>query len=176
MSLIDILKHETNSVFGATEELFKRCEGRDLSWKPSDGKNWMTIGQLMNHITTQCTGVAMRGFVTGEWGMPEGNPDNGDGSLESMLPPAEAMPSVESVAQALEGLAADKKIALDTLAQVREEDLLTHKCAAPWGGEELTLLQHLWHMNEHLRVHEAQLFYYLKLQGDDVNTAHLWGM
>jgi hypothetical protein len=28
----------------------------------------------------------------------------------------------------------------------------------------------------HLNQHKGQLFYYLKLQGKDVNTMHLWGM
>jgi hypothetical protein len=28
----------------------------------------------------------------------------------------------------------------------------------------------------HLAQHKGQLFYYLKLQGKPVNTAHLWGM
>jgi hypothetical protein len=31
-------------------------------------------------------------------------------------------------------------------------------------------------MVTHLDVHKSQLFYYLKLQGKPVNTAHLWGM
>ena len=31
-------------------------------------------------------------------------------------------------------------------------------------------------MAEHLAQHKAQLFYYLKLQGKDVNTMHLYGM
>ena len=31
-------------------------------------------------------------------------------------------------------------------------------------------------MVEHLATHKAQLFYYLKLQGKDVDTMHLWGM
>jgi hypothetical protein len=31
-------------------------------------------------------------------------------------------------------------------------------------------------MIQHLAQHKGQLFYYLKLQGKPVNTAHLWGM
>jgi uncharacterized damage-inducible protein DinB len=39
----------------------------------------------------------------------------------------------------------------------------------------LALGQHLLHMIQHLDRHKAQLFYYLKLQGQKVNTADLWG-
>jgi len=31
-------------------------------------------------------------------------------------------------------------------------------------------------MVSHLNAHKSQLFYYLKLMGKDVNTAHMWGM
>jgi len=47
---------------------------------------------------------------------------------------------------------------------------------SPWGGPEVTLFQHLYHMIGHLGQHKAQLFYYLKLMGKDVNTGDLWGV
>jgi len=34
---------------------------------------------------------------------------------------------------------------------------------------------HLLQMVRHLDQHKGQLFYYLKLQGEPVNTADLWG-
>ena len=58
-----------------------------LDWKPATGSNWMTTGQLLKHISDAC-GAPMRGFVTGDWGMPEGM-DINDLSPEDMLPPAE---------------------------------------------------------------------------------------
>lgn len=45
---------------------------------------------------------------------------------------------------------------------------------APWGGPERTLFQHCYEMIWHLGQHKGQLFYYLKIQGKDVNTIHLW--
>jgi hypothetical protein len=56
----------------------------------------MTTGQLIKHIATSC-GAGFRGFVTGDWGMPEGV-DVGDLTPEEMLPPLEKMPAVQSVA------------------------------------------------------------------------------
>ena len=58
-----------------------------LEWKPSTGSNWMTMGQLLRHITEAC-GMSIRGFVTGDWGMPEGV-DLSTLPPEEMLPPAE---------------------------------------------------------------------------------------
>jgi hypothetical protein len=46
---------------------------------------------------------------------------------------------------------------------------------APWGGPEVTLFQPFTSMMWHLGRHKGQLFYYLKLQGKNVNTMHLWG-
>jgi len=34
----------------------------------------------------------------------------------------------------------------------------------------------LLHMVDHLALHKAQLYYYLKLQGKSVNTDTLWGL
>jgi len=70
----------------------------------------------------------------------------------------------------------DWGVALSYVAEAGEESLLGKKSAAPWGGPEVTLFQHLYHMIGHLGQHKGQLFYYLKLLGKDVNTSHLWGM
>ena len=57
------------------------------------------------------------------------------------------------------------------------EDCLSNKrVAAPWAPDsEYALGRRLLHMVLHLDRHKAQLFYYLKLQGEPVNTADLWG-
>lgn len=174
MSMKDVLKQETEQMYAVTENLFKLVDAGNLSWKPLTGSNWMTMGQLLMHCTNSC-GAGIKGFATGDWGLPEGTSFE-DLPPDQMLPPAEKMPSVESVEQALGLLAEDKQAAIDTIAQVNEVDLLTVKSAAPWGGPEVTLFQHLYHMIGHLDQHKGQLFYYLKLLGKDVNTSHLWGM
>jgi uncharacterized damage-inducible protein DinB len=133
----------------------------------------MSVGQLLHHCSEGC-GAALRGFVTGDWGLPEGQSFE-DLPPDQQLPPAEAMPRVDSVEQALARLAQDRQAAYEALDQAGERRLLTDVSAAPWGGPPLTLFQHLLHMIGHLDVHKGQLFYYLKLQGRDVNTTHLWG-
>ena len=171
---------------GAIEANYKTADGlmamvgdADLGWKPVTGSNWMTTGQLLMHLTTAC-GFCCKGFVTGDWGMPEGAemgdcPDHPEG--ESMLPPAEALPTVGTVAEARELLAKDKQLALAMIAQAGEDALENTKLAAPWDpAHVIPLGEHLLGMVMHLQSHKAQLFYYLKLMGRDVNTMHLWGM
>jgi uncharacterized damage-inducible protein DinB len=173
MNWTDLLKSEIETTYRSTENLIDLVDDEALEWKPSIGSNWMTAAQLLKHITEAC-GAAFRGFVTGDWGMPEGT-DLSDLSPEDMLPPAEAMPSVESVAEAKQALSEDKQLALTMLAEVTAADL-DKATAAPWDPNEVPLGQRLLQMVDHLKQHKAQLFYYLKLQGNPVNTTHLWGM
>jgi uncharacterized damage-inducible protein DinB len=171
MNWTDLLKSEIESTYRATENLLDLVDDEALDWRPATGSNWMTTGQLLKHITEAC-GVSVRGFITGDWGLPEGT-DMSDLSPEDMLPPAEALPSIESVAAAKQALAADKQLALSMLADTPD---LEEPTAAPWDPSEVPLGQRLLQMVDHLKQHKAQLFYYLKLQGNPVNTTHLWGM
>lgn len=174
MTLLEILQQETEGAYCATERLFRRVQPEALAWKPETGKNWMTVGQLLMHCTGSL-GLSFKGFLTGDWGLPEGVRFE-DMKPEEMLPPASALPSVDSVDQALALLGNDRELARQLLAEVREDELLTRRLAAPWGGPPLTLFQQLSNMIAHLAQHKGQLFYYLKLMGEDVNTADLYGM
>jgi hypothetical protein len=174
MNWSELLKSEIESSYAVTGKLVSMVDDADLGWKPPTGKNWMTTGQLLKHLTESC-GAACRGFVTGDWGMPEGLKME-DLSPEEMLPPAEKLPSIASVVEAKRLLQNDKKIALEILATCSEE-VLSHKPApAPWDPTEMLLGHRLLQMVDHLKQHKGQLFYYLKLQGSSVNTGDLWGM
>jgi len=172
-TLKQILLDETETVYDATEKLFRKVSDSELSWKPATGTNWMTMGQLLMHCASYGCGKAVEGFVTGTWDFSE--EESSDGNAVDHFPPAEAMPRVESVEQALNLLAADRKLSLRCLADVKETDLMAKLLAAPWGGPEQTLFRHLSFMIDHLIQHKGQLFYYLKLMGKDVNTIDLWG-
>ncbi len=174
MQLTQLLKQEAESMYATTEALFKLVDASQLGWKPPTGKNWMTVGQLLQHCSGAC-GSGIKGFVSGDWGLPEGVRFE-DMPPDQMLPPAERMPAAKSVEAALKELAADKKVCMQYLAEAGEQNLLTKKSTAPWGGPEVTLFQHLWHMIGHLGQHKGQLFYYLKLLGKNVDTGNLWGM
>jgi len=169
-----MLTEEIEYSYGTAEKLMDFVEDGKLDWKPSAENNWMTTGQLLMHITNAC-GAPCKGFVTGDWGMPEGV-DMNEMKPEDMLPPAEKLATVGSVAEAKKLLAEDKKVALAMVAEAGEDKLANAPAPAPWDPRGVKLGQRLMSMVHHLTSHKIQLFYYLKSQGQPVNTHHLWGM
>jgi len=173
MNWTKLLKCEIDSVYAVTDGLMKLVDDKKLGWKPTTGSNWMTTGQLLMHLTSAC-GATCKGFVTGDWGIPAGV-DPSKLPPEEMLPPAEKLPAVETVAQARKLLAEDKVLALKMVDQAGEQALDTRIATAPWDQMQMILGQRLLQMVDHLSQHKAQLYYYLKLQGQPVNTGNLWG-
>lgn len=174
MNWKELLKSEIESTYKTTEGLLALVDNDRLDWKPSRENNWMTTGQLLMHISNAC-GAGMRGFVTGDWGLPEGK-DVGELTPEEVLPPAEKLPALGSVEEAKELLSKDKKLAFDMLDECDEDMLANKTVIAPWNPTPLILGYYLLQMVYHLSQHKSQLFYYLKLQGKPVHTGHLWGM
>jgi uncharacterized damage-inducible protein DinB len=170
----ELLRSEIESTYTTTEKLLDKVDPATLDWKPGSGSNWMTVRQLLKHITESC-GAACRAFVTGDWGLPPGTKLE-DLSPEELLPPTEKLPGIDSVEGTKRLLAQDKLLALEMIYQAGEDDLANRKVAAFWApGIEYVLGRHLLQMVQHLDRHKAQLFYYLKLQGVPVTTADLWG-
>ena len=174
MTLTEVLLAEAEATYATAEKLFRRVGEDELSWRPSTGKDWMSVGQLLMHCASFGCGKAVRGFITGDWGLPHGT-EVEELPSEAHVPPATALPSVVSVEQALELLAEDRDLTVAHIAAAGESNLLERTATAPWGGPELSLFQHLLHMIAHLAQHKGQLFYYLKLMGKDVKSADLWG-
>ena len=173
MNWKELLTSEIHYTYNVTERLLDLVDEDSLEWKPSSENNWMTTGQLLMHLTDAC-GAPIRGFVKGDWGLPEGA-DITDLSPDDMLPPAEKFPTIGSVTETRELLEKDKQLALTMLVECDEEELANKIAAAPWDSSEMILGHPLLQMVLHLSHHKTQLFYYLKLQGKKVNTSHLWG-
>jgi hypothetical protein len=87
-----LLKNEVETTYTTTVRLLDRVEPSSLAWKPQTGSNWMTVGQLLKHISNAC-GPGCKGFVTDDWGLPPGKRLE-DLSVEEMTPPAEKLPAV----------------------------------------------------------------------------------
>ena len=174
MNFTELISIEIESAFKATEGLIKKLDKDKLGWKPTSGNNWMTNGQLLKHISEAC-GAGFKGFVTGDWGFPA-DFDPSKMSEEDMLPPAEKLPTLSSVDEALKELAADKTLAYEMLKTAGEDNLHHKMVSPPWNPVKMPLGFYLLQMVAHLNSHKSQLFYYLKLQGKSVNTGDLWGM
>jgi uncharacterized damage-inducible protein DinB len=174
VTIKQILLEEAEKNYAITEKLFRKVENSMLDWKPPTGSNWMTVGQLLMHCSKYGSGMAVKGFVRGDWDLPELT-ETEDQNADQHFPPAEILPYVDSVEQALELLEEDRKLTLQCIEEVKDDDLLTKKPTAPWGGPPMTLYQYLLMMIAHLTLHKSQLFYYLKLMGKDVDTFDLWG-
>ena len=172
MDWTELLKSAIAENYAAADRLMGRVGDDDLGWKPATGDNWMTTGQLLEHMTSAC-GATCKGFVTGDWGLSDGASFE-DMPPEAMLPPAEAMPSAASVAAARKALAEDKKVALAMVEKAA--DRMDDPTPAPWDPRPAPLGQQMLGMVIHLGTHKNQLFYYLKLQGQPVNTMHMYGM
>jgi hypothetical protein len=174
MNWTQFLKTELEVSYSTTAKLIGKVDPTSLDWKPATGNNWMTVGQLLKHISSSC-GAGCKGFLTGDWGLPEGMKVE-DLPTEEMLPPAEKLPSVASVEEAARLLAEDRILALHMIDHAGELDLAIKQVAAPWAPDvKYPLGRHFLQMIQHLDRHKSQLFYYLKLQGKPVNTEDLWG-
>lgn len=171
MNWTELIHTQIETAYQVTEAMLDLVDEDSLDWSPSTGSNWMTVGQLLHHISDAC-GSAIRGFVTGDWGMPPAE----EMSDEDLLPPAEKFPTVTSISEARQLLADDKALAIEMLSQCSEEELASKQVAAPWNPNPMPLGYRLGQMVGHLEQHKSQLFYYLKLQGKPVHTGHLWGM
>jgi uncharacterized damage-inducible protein DinB len=174
MNWTELLTGSIEYTYGTTQKLLDLVDDDKLDWKPSTGTNWMTMGQLVKHLTDAC-GAPCKGFVTGDWGFPAGA-DPSKIPADQMLPTAERLPAVASVAEAKKLLEQDKKLALAMLAEAGESNLENKIATAPWDQMQMKLGVRMLQMTGHLTQHKGQLFYYLKLQGKPVNTMHLWGM
>ena len=170
MTLTRMLLDEAEETYAIVERLVRRVAEDELLWKPREGRDWMTMGQLLMHLANFGCGKAVQGFVKGAW------PSEIEGEdPEVHVPPAAGLPTVLSVQEALDLLAEDRRVTLSCIAAAGEPNLLARRIVAPWGGRELSLFQQLLEMLKHLAQHKGQLFYSLKLMGKTVASRDLWG-
>lgn len=174
MNWTEFLKQEIETTFKATLGLLDKVDESNLAWKPASGNNWMTVGQLLKHITEGC-GAGCRAFVTGDWTLPDGRKME-EVSAEEMIPTAETLPAVKDVDEARRLFGEDIALARKMIEQAGEVDLSGRMVTAPWAPDDVRSLGWMLHeMIQHLNQHKGQLFYYLKLQGKPVSTPDLWG-
>lgn len=168
-----LIEEQLGWAYKVTDGLVDLIGDEDLGWKPATGSNWLTVGQLLEHIAG-CGGITFKGFADNDWEtMP---PEVAQAGPDSAMPPAESFPTVESVDDARRKIEADHALAVATLAGISDEELESKPAPAWWDPRDVAMGPRLVEMINHLNQHKGQLFYYLKLMGRDVNTSHLWGM
>lgn len=173
MNWTQFLKSEVESTYATTLKLMDKVDEDSVSWKPSSGTNWMTVGQLLKHLTEAC-GAGTRAIVTGDWGLPDGRKYE-DLTPEEIFPTAEKLPALASVEDAKRLLLEDKELALKMIDLACEVNLTSKMISTPWApGEAHPMGWQLYQMVLHLDRHKSQLFYYLKLKGKTLGTADLW--
>ena len=173
MKWTELLTAVIDDTYASTEGLLQLVTDDKLDWKPTTGENWLTTGQLLQHISN-AGGMPMRGLVTGDWGMPAEEVD--DMPADAMLPPADKFPTATSVAAVRSQLQEDRELAHRMVKEAGEDRLQNEPSSVPWDPTPLSLGRRVLQMVGHLDNHQSQLYYYLKLQGAPVNTMHLYGM
>jgi len=162
------LQERLDRTYRVVDDLVDLLATDDLDWKPATGSNWMTVGQLLEHLAG-CGGRTFRYLSDGKAAT---RTDESAGEL----PLADALPSVKSLEEGRSRIAADRDAALAALAALSDEELEVRPCPLWWDPREVSLGQRLSEMVDHLVQHKGQLFYYLKLMGRRVDTSLLWGM
>ena len=169
----ELLSEEIKHTYGVAAHLLDLVEPDMLTWKPSEENNWLTVGQLILHLTEAC-GVNVKGFVTGVWDYQQSASQQD--RLHTDLPSAQEFPEAKDIEQVKQLLLDDYQMTLNLLDSCSEYDLSKKKVSAPWDPQEVILGYRILQMVDHLKQHKGQLFYYLKLQGKPVNTLDLWGL
>lgn len=151
--------HTLDSIAG----LIKLAPEDQLDWRPTP--NSMSLAQCIAHLADSLTEVV-------EWVLvpkPMPSPDE----LGEMMKP-ENLPSA-TPAEGLATVAAQKAKLTELLAGVDDHAWLTEQRSLPWGvaGSMAFCCGQAF---EHAFGHRYQLFMYLKLLGQPVDTMVLYGM
>lgn len=154
----------TEGIFKATRGLMKLTPEEKLDFKPMDGV--MTIAQVLKHLAGSL-GASLSMAVHNSWpDIPE----------EEMLPPAEKFPKSNSVEEAIKEIDQDWELLKEEFGKISEKKFNESKINVPWMPYPQSFLEYMMQAQEHLSNHRMQLFIWLKLSGEQLNTGHLYGM
>src|SRR5574337_89608 len=148
------------SIYRPSAKLISLAPSGKLDWKPAHG-NYMSLGQLLHHVAT-CPGT----FVA---------------VVNNAFPPAEAFQKFmeENLKNTKTPDVAGRELsrgwdeARAALNGVRDADFQSRMVRIPWGPP-MPLWRMCLGMAEHWANHKYQLFFYLELLGQPVNTMPLY--
>ena len=148
------------SIHRPSAKLILLAPANKLDWKPGEG-NYMSLGQLLHHLAG-CPG----GLVA---------------AVNNAFPPAEAfqkwveedLRNTKTPEVAGRELSRGWDEAKAALGRVSEADFQSKMVTVPWGPPT-PMWRTCLGMAEHWVNHKYQLFFYLKLLGQPVNTMTLF--
>lgn len=150
--------------YAGTRSVLRAVPADKIDYCPREGM--LSIAKLIRHIASACAGPFK--FVL------EGNfpPPTGKGPMT----PASELKGYGSVDEALSHLDEDEKLLRSTVMGLSEEEFQTNQIQLPWAPVKVPV----WHlglmMTDHLSGHRMQLFQYLRILGEPVDTYTLYGM
>lgn len=148
----------------ATRGLIQITPDKKLDYKPKE--DLMTIAQILKHLTGSL-GESFSMAVNNSWPTM---------SEEEMLPSAEKMPKSNSAAEALKEIDHDWELLKQEFNKITDGEFNQNKINVPWMPYPMTYVEYMMQCMEHLSNHRMQLFIWLKLSGEALNTSHLYGM
>ena len=151
-------------IYKATRGLIQLTPDDKLGFKPKEGL--MTVAQVLKHLATSL-GASLAMAVKNDWpDIPE----------DEMLPAADKMPASQSAAEALGEIEQDWEILQQEMEKITDGEFNQNRINVPWMPVPMTLVEYMMQAMEHISNHRMQLFIWLKLAGQDLNTAHLYGL
>ncbi len=152
------------NIYQATRKLIMLTPEEKFNFKPMEGV--FTIDQLLHHCSGCLGGMAYQAYHDA---FPDIPPEN-------MLPPAETYLRVSSVNEAVEKIDKDFQLMKDEFGKMTEDEFNTKMIKPPWMPFEIPFAAFMMQAFEHLSNHRMQLFLWLRLSEEKINTAHLYGM
>jgi uncharacterized damage-inducible protein DinB len=154
----------TEGIYKATRGIIQLTPDSKLDFKPQAGL--MTIAQILKHISSSL-GASLQMGLTNSWPKIP---------AEEMLPSADKLPKSASAAEALQEIDQDWKLLEQEIEKITDGEFNQNKIDVPWMPFPMTLVEFMMQAMEHLSNHRMQLFIWLKLSGEALNTGHLYGM
>lgn len=151
-------------IYKATRGLIQLTPENKFNYKPMDGV--FTVDQVIKHSTSSLGSMASM-CIHNSWPKM---------SQEDMLPSAEKSPRVASIKEAIEEIDKDWQQMKDELGNITDDEFNVKMTHAPWMPGPVPIAELMMLSLEHLSNHRYQLFIWLKLSGEKLNTMHLYGM
>ncbi len=154
----------TEGIYRATRGLIRLTPDQKLDYKPQEGL--MTVAQVLKHVAS-ALGASLSMAINNSWPVISG---------EDMLPAADKLPKSASAAEALQEIDRDWELLKQEIEKITDGEFTLNKIDVPWMPSPMTIEEFMMQAMEHLSNHRMQLFTWLKLSGEALNTGHLYGM